>query len=125
MQGYQLLRGRSSGKAATTRLRCRLDVLVEAEEVRRIVFILQGDEPPEVVAIGSPDPRAFLGVQVVDVHFTGRERLHRRPELPGPLDVTGGLRSITPLRNDVVIPLVAAEPKGGLVRCDPGGGAVD
>lgn len=30
---------------AASLLRCGLDVLVEAEEIRRVVFVLQGDQP--------------------------------------------------------------------------------
>jgi hypothetical protein len=35
------------------------------------------------------------------------------------------LAAIVPLRDDVVIPLVVAQPKGGCVRIDTGGGAMD
>jgi len=42
------------------RLQCRLDVLVEAEQVRRIVFVLQGDEPLVALAVGGSDPRGFF-----------------------------------------------------------------
>ena len=61
----------------------RLDVLVESEQVRRIVCILQRHQPFVVATIGRPDPRGCPGVQVVDVHPTRCERLHRGPELTG------------------------------------------
>ena len=67
-------------RVVTARVVCRLDVLVEPERVPRIVFILQSEEPPEVVAVGGPDPCASLGVQVVDIYFPAREGLHRRPD---------------------------------------------
>src|SRR5438067_9673396 len=64
-------------RVVTARVVCRLDILVEPERVPRIVFILQSEEPPEVVAVGGPDPCASLGVQVVDIYFPAREGLHR------------------------------------------------
>src|SRR5205823_9456382 len=125
MRGYHLLSGRSSGTAAAARLQCRLDVLVEAEQVRRIVFVLQGDEPLVALAVGGPDPRGFFRVEVVDIHLSGREGLHCRPELPGPLDMISRLVWIGPLRDHVVIPLVVAQPEGSRVPINSGGSAVE
>ena len=64
------------------------DVLVQPKQVGRVVLVLERDEPSVVVAIGGPDPRRFLGVQVIDINFAGREGFHCRPELAGPLDLT-------------------------------------
>src|SRR3984893_11760663 len=89
---------------APTPLQCRLDVLVEPELVRRIIFILQGNEPLVALTVGGPDPRGFFRVEVVDIHFSGREGLHCRPELPSPLYMISRLGWIAPLRDHVVIP---------------------
>src|SRR5215469_8522803 len=79
------------------------DVLVQSKQVGRVVLVLQRDKPSVVVAVGGPYPRRFLRVQMIDVNFTGREGLHGRPELTGPLDMTCRFPSIEPLRDDVII----------------------
>src|SRR5438874_7177296 len=125
MRGYHLLSGRSSGTAAAARLRCRLDVLIEPEQVCRIIFILQGDEPLIALAVGGPDPRGFFRVEVVDIHLSGREGLHCRPELPSPLDMISRLVWIGPLRDHDVIPLVVAHPECSRVTSNSGGSVLE
>ena len=114
-----------AARAATARLYGRLDVLVEPEQVRRIVFVLQRDKPLIAMAVSSPDPRGLFRVQVVDVHFAGRKGLHRIPELSGPPDVTCRLGRIGPRRDHVIIPLIVAQPEGGRVAIHPGRSAVE
>jgi hypothetical protein len=101
------------------------DVLVQPKQVGRVILVLQGDEAPVVVCIGGLDPGPLLCIQVIDVDFARRERLHCRPELAGPLDMTRVLPDIVPLRDDVVIPLVIAKPEGGLIPVYSARGAVD
>lgn len=54
----------------------RRDVRVEAEEVRWIVLVLEGDKPLVVGAVRGPDPILALLPQVVDVLPAHRELLH-------------------------------------------------
>ena len=57
----------------------RFDICVEAEEVARIVLVLQSHEPLVVRPIGCPHfVFAFL-TEVVDVHTAGREWPHHVP----------------------------------------------
>src|SRR5215467_3919375 len=101
------------------------DVLVEAEQVCRVVLVFQRDEPVEVAAVGGLYPGcAFLCVEMVDVHLPTRKRLDGSPELAGPLDMPGRFRDIRPLGDDVVIPLVIAGSERSLVRIHTGRGAV-
>ena len=66
----------------------RLDVLVELEQIRWVVFILQGNQPLVFLgAIGGQDPlSALVGLlpQIVDVHAAGQAWLHGFPELTRP-----------------------------------------
>src|SRR5271154_6325878 len=101
------------------------DVLVQPKQVGWVILVLQSDETPIVVAIGGLDPGPFLCIQVVDIDFAGREGLHCRPEIAGPLDMMSGLPDIVPLRHDVIVPLVIAQPEGGLVSVYSARGAMD
>src|SRR2546427_2048051 len=66
----------------------RLDVLVEAEQIGRIVLVLQRDQPRILLwAIGSLDPSdTLVGLppQIVNVYTASRPGLHGVPELPRP-----------------------------------------
>src|SRR5262245_20588246 len=76
----------------------QLDVLVEAEEVGRIILVLQGNQLRILRrTIGGLHPLYSLVrllPQIVDVHPIGRERLHRLPELATPTDARQGLRRV-------------------------------
>src|SRR2546423_14537888 len=76
----------------------RLDILVEAEQVRRVVLVLQGDQPFVLVgAIGRSDPILVPPIQVVDVGRLAFIWSHRLPEVSRPPDVLLGLRRVGPL----------------------------
>jgi len=64
-----------------------LDVLVEPEEVRGIVLVLQGHQPGILAwAVGCLDPVHVVLRFVVDIQTAGRKGLQRPPELPHPAD---------------------------------------
>src|SRR5215217_8004516 len=69
---------------------CGLDVLVEAEQVRRIVLVLQRNQPFIFVGtVGCSDPIRLLSpIEVVDVNSVACKWLHRLPKVAHPLDVT-------------------------------------
>src|SRR5262245_63550114 len=94
-----------------------LDVLVQAEEVGRIILVLQGDQLRILRrTIGGLHPLYSLVrllPQIVDVHPIGRERLHRLPELARPPDARRGLRRIRARPGaDEVIANVAVVKRG-------------
>src|SRR5206468_3473802 len=66
----------------------RLDVLVEAEQISRIVLVFQRDQARILLlTIRCLDPSgALVGLpaEIVNVCSAGRPRLHRVPELPRP-----------------------------------------
>src|SRR5262245_58731211 len=95
----------------------QLDVLVQAEEVGRIILVLQGDQLRILRrTIGGLHPLCSLVrllPQIVDVHPIGRERLHRLPELARPPDARRGLRRIRARPGaDKVIANVAVVKRG-------------
>src|SRR5262245_36259076 len=67
----------------------RPDVLVQPEQVRGVVFLLECEQPLILLrTVSGPDPLGplvYLASQIVDVDAAGRERLHRVPELTRPL----------------------------------------
>src|SRR5918994_1266306 len=65
----------------------RPDVLVETEEVCRVVLVLQGYQPLVVCAVRLLDSVFSLFSQVVDVNTTLKERLHRLEERTRPPDI--------------------------------------
>src|SRR3989304_2413444 len=68
--------------------RLRLDVLVVAKHVLRVVGALELDEARVVLpAVRGPDALVALVAQVVHVDALRRVRLHRVPERARPLDV--------------------------------------
>src|SRR6266702_2026970 len=70
---------------------CWLDVLIEAEEVSRIVLVLQRDQPfIRCWTVGCFDPIFSLRAQVVDIDSLAFKWLHRLPEVPRPLDILFG-----------------------------------
>src|SRR5262245_31790926 len=77
------------------------DVLVHAEEVRRIEFRFQCHEPPVVFAVGvlhSLD--TFVAIEIVDVDPSCHVGLQRLVERPGPADVPLRVGAIGPVGED-------------------------
>src|SRR5215208_6541601 len=75
----------------------RRDVLVQLEDVARVVALLEADQPvPGRFAVGLPDPVRSFVAQVVDVAAAGRPRPEPLPRRPGPRPVAfpriGGVR---------------------------------
>ena len=67
----------------------RLDILVEAEQVRWVVLVLQLDQASVVGPIGIPDPLGpVIIAQVIHVHTVRQMRPYRVEELARPADVT-------------------------------------
>src|SRR4051794_8583746 len=102
-----LNRGRQSRHtAAASAVRVRLgkpgvDVLVEAEQVGRIEFSLQGDEASQVPAEGSTDePWVFPEAREVQVRLASAESLHSGVEVARPGDVALGLLGFNPIGQD-------------------------
>src|SRR5215218_10821613 len=77
----------------------RRNVLVEPEEVRRIVFPLQCDEPIILTTVRGPHPLdTFIAADVVHVHAFGHERPHRGEEFARPADMAICLVAVRPDR---------------------------
>src|SRR5829696_2162708 len=87
-------------------------VLVETEEVRRIVLVLQGYQPLVVCAVCLLDPVFSLFSQVVDVDPCLEERLHRLEERTRPLDILFRVGRIGPLREDEEVVVLVPMPEG-------------
>src|SRR5271170_3011629 len=66
-------------------LRAGLDVLVDVEDIVRVVPLLDPGEPVVVAAVGRLDPVLALVHQEVDVPAAGRGRVQLLPVVPGPL----------------------------------------
>src|SRR5713101_5561803 len=64
-----------------------LDVVVHAEEVCRVVFVLQGSQSIVVRAVGGSREGVSFVRDVVDIRAGHKVRPHRFPILPCPLDV--------------------------------------
>src|SRR5579875_1362683 len=65
----------------------RLDVLIEAEQVGRVVGVLERDQPLVALpAVRRAHAVLPLGTELVHVD-ADREGLHRRPEVARPLNV--------------------------------------
>ena len=70
--------------------------LVEAKEVRGIIFIFERHEACVIVAVGGPDPRLALVAQIVNVCPTFEERLSGPVAPARPVDVVFRLCRILP-----------------------------
>jgi hypothetical protein len=105
----------------------RLDVLVEPEEVGRIVPVLERHETIVDRAVRRPDAVGALlaWFQVVDVDAAGGVRLDRLPDIACPLDVLVGLGGVRPARDDqeVVVPVPVGERR--LLGADAAVGAAE
>ena len=86
-------RGQSAGDAdGPARISARLDVLVEAEEVGRVVDPLESREPLVVaLAVGLAHAVLALVAEEVDVDASARVGLQRVEEVACPGDVAVGL----------------------------------
>src|SRR5262249_4594192 len=101
------------------------DVLVDVEDVLRVVALLDPGEPVVVAAVGGPDPVLALGHHEVDVGAAGRGRVQRLPVLPGPLRHRGHVGRVRVDADDDAGPAaVAIGERGGVLR-HPAGGTVD
>src|SRR5205807_1694304 len=74
------------GKCERPSLSGGLDVLIDAEKIRRIVFALDRREARIVVAVGSADALVALVFQIVDVNGVAGMRLQRGEEILHPSD---------------------------------------
>ena len=101
----------------------RRDVRVAAEDVLRVVAVLDGHEAPVLLAAegGLDHIPSGLGYEV-DVH-TVRIGGHRPVEATSPLDVPLAVGGIGPLREDVVVPLRVAVAERRLILGHPREGA--
>src|SRR5712691_11975612 len=78
----------------------RLDILVQPEEVRRVVLVLQGDQPVILLTVHCPDPVLFVYIKVVDIGSLAFIWSHRLPELTCPANVLVVLRWVGPRAHD-------------------------
>src|SRR5688572_215449 len=82
-----------------------LDVVVEAEEVGRVVGGLERGQARVVRPVRGPNAVVPLVAEVVGVDAALQERLHRREELARPGDVARRVRRLRPLRENVEVVL--------------------
>ncbi len=78
------------------RLDRRFDVVVHAEEVRRVVLVLQSDEAVVIRTIGFTGVRISFVLQVIDIDACDHERSHGVPEVARPFNVLCGVGRIFP-----------------------------
>lgn len=79
----------------------RLDVLIEAEQVRGIICVLQGHQPRiGRFAVRGLDPVDSLISLVVDIDLARGKGLHRLPEPSHPADVLVILPRVAPYPHD-------------------------
>src|ERR1051325_3343885 len=64
-----------------------LDVLIQLEEVGRVILVFQGNQPVVVGPISRPYPLLALIAEKVDVDAAQREGTRGRPEHPRPPDM--------------------------------------
>ena len=103
-------------------LYCRSDILVVAEEIRRVVPVLQIYEPIIIRSEGRLDAIGpFFGLQanVVDVVTAAGEWAHRLGHFPRPADVGCVLRWIKPNRIAAPFAQCFAMAERGLCRTNP------
>src|SRR5690242_14520033 len=88
------------------------DVLVEPEDVVRVVDGLDNSQPVVVAAVGVPYPIAAFFTEVVDV-YPARVRGYGVEELAGPPDVVRRVGGVVPLGQDEAVVQAAAVGEGG------------
>src|SRR6266446_5232312 len=114
---------RAPGKKTAT-LRRGPDILVEPEDIRRVVLVLDLRQAGIIVPKGITDPLWLICPEVIDIHPTGGMRVEGLPALAHPRDMLVRLSGRGPLTNDIKIPQCLTQSKGrGLCR-DAGGGTV-
>src|SRR5262245_49802065 len=107
------------------RLACGLDVLVDVEDVVRVVAPLYPGEPVVVAAVGGLDPVLALEHHEVDVGAAGRRRMQRLPVLLCPLRYPGDVGGVRVDADDDTCPAAIPVAERRRVRGYPAGGAVD
>src|SRR5215469_1073581 len=101
-----------------------LDVLVEPEEVVRVVGCFDTGQAVVIDAVGVPNPVAALLTEVVHVHAV-EVRVHGVEEFAGPSDVGWRVGGVVPLGQDQEVVVAAAMREGGRSRGDAAGRARD
>src|SRR6266487_3740799 len=97
-----------------------LDVVIEVEDVARVVAVLQRGQPRQRVrAVGAPDARLPLVGEVVDVDAAG-ERLDRGAVTPRRRHPRLVLRRVGPARHGHELDQRVAVAEGGLVVAERG-----
>jgi hypothetical protein len=74
------------------------DVVVDPEQVARVIFILQPGQPVVVGAIGGARSGVGLLLKIIDIGTWNHERVHGVPALARPFDVSLSLRHFGPAR---------------------------
>src|SRR5215212_3693289 len=106
------------GRGSGDYLHRRWDVLVEAEEVGRVVLVLQRNQPIVVGVIGGPHPLLALHTEIIDIDRRWRERLQRVPKFSRPGDVALGLCWVGPHRGDQEVVVQLSVREGARLRSD-------
>ena len=98
----------------------RFEVLVQTEQIRRIVLVLQGDQACILgAAMNRSHPLLPFVAEEVHVDAPIRDRVHGLPEVARPLDVLVGFERIRPHRIDVERVTAMAVLEGGVVFANP------
>src|SRR5881392_3955568 len=104
----------------------RPDILVHAEEVLWIVFVLDLLEPSKVGPIGCGNRVARLIVaQVIHVPARGDERLHRSVGLARPGNAPVGIFRVDPFADEEEVVTGGAMWEGRLANSDAGNSTMD
>jgi hypothetical protein len=96
----------------TVSLSLRLNILVQAEEVRWVVLVLQSRQAIVVRPISCPHTLISLLTEIVDIHRFLQVGLHGLEERLCPSDVLLTRGRIFPLRLDSEVKLVSAVREG-------------
>lgn len=102
-----------------------LDVLVDAEEIRGVVFFLDGGEAFVIVAVGGLDALLAFLHHEIDVRATGRKRMESFPIVLAPIDDFRVVRGIGIHADDDFGKKSFAKTVGGVGPGDALGSAVD
>src|SRR6266849_3172080 len=101
----------------------RPDVLVHAEKVGRVIFLLERDQAIIVRTIGGLGAFRTFVTEIVYVDGAGRERAHRAPKTVGPFERRLRLRRLLPVRIHPKIETAFPDRERGFARADPTDGA--
>ena len=79
---------------------CRwANVLIEAEDVRRIILVLERDQPRIVLAVGSLNTILAFVAEIIGIDTAGGERPYGVPELARPGNVRFVVSRVVPDRD--------------------------